>query len=212
MPLTKDYKSKQAHDYELIAMCYHEAGHAIVAIFNFMKVFSVSVMNNKQMDGSTEWDGLSLIASDPAFLNLLLINDVEISYAGFIAEKIYYKDICGSDTFPRTLKYGSELDIFQASKVINKYNLAPPGRERFLFKKRIQESVNFLLTENWDAVKMVAHNLYKKRNLNFDELKYVLTRKTKNKFLWKEKYKHIQLIYDHKNEIKESELKIILAR
>jgi hypothetical protein len=57
----------------------------------------------------------------------------------------------------------------------------------------------------------VAHALYKKKRLNFEELKNVLTRKTKNKFMWKEKYKQIELLYNHRNELKEAELKVILS-
>lgn len=215
MSITSKAKTKKARDYELIALAYHEAGHAIVAIFNLMKVFSVKISNDKKISGITEWDYFwnyeIRSISDESLLNMLVYNDIEIAYSGFIAEKIYYKDICGSSRFPRTLKYGSESDISSASDLIKKYNLAPPGKPRQLLKKQIENNITSLLTENWDAVKMVAHAIYKKKKLNFDDLKNILTRKTNNKLLWKEKYKQIEILHEHR-DVHESELKIILSK
>lgn len=210
-----DLKFRQAKDYELIALAYHEASHAIMATFHFMKIIYVRIANEKEMDGLTEWENLyepAYIIQDIQLEKLIVSNEIDIFYAGYVGEKIYYKDISGSDRFPQTLKYGSENDIAKASTLIKKYNLAEPGKVRSKLKKNIQTAIYKLLSENWDAVKQVAHALYQKRKLNFEDLKNILIKKTKNKLLWKEKYKQIELLYEHKEKINESELKIIISK
>lgn len=208
-------KTKQAKDYELIALAYHEASHAIIATFHFMKISSIRISNEKEMDGLTEWENFfhaEYIIQDLQLQKLMISNEIDVFYAGFVGEKIYYKDISGSERFPQTLKYGSENDIAKASNLIKKYSLALPGKDRSKLKKSIQSDISRLLIENWDAVKAVAHALYQRRKLNFDDLKLILTKKTKNKLLWKEKYKQIELLYEHKEKINESELKIIISK
>jgi hypothetical protein len=93
------------------------------------------------------------------------------------------------------LKIGSSDDIKYISKQIRKYKLAAPGQPTTALKTQLTKQANSILTEHWDAVKLVAHQLYKRKSLTFDELKYILTRKTNNKEFWKERFKKIAIIH-----------------
>ena len=203
---------KQSYDYELIAQAHHEAGHTICALYNLMKITSVVVMNNRENgDGKTEY-----LFTDPDLLlneniiQLQLEFELQVSYAGLLAEKIYYKDICGSDKFPMHLKKGSSGDIKEASNLINKYKIAPAGNARTQLKKQVQKDTNLILQEHWSDVKLVAHSLYRKKRLNFDDLKFILTRKSEFSDFWKERFKHIKSIND--KNISEDDLESLFKK
>jgi ATP-dependent Zn protease len=202
---------KQSYDYELIAMAYHESGHAVCALHNFMKVYNVNVMTPKNQEGNTDcilYD--DNYTDDEELVKVFLIFELQMTYAGLLAEKMYYKDICGSDKFPMHLKQGSSDDIKSASKLIRRHRPVSPGRSTYLFKNQIQNDVEQLLTEHWDAVKIVAHALYQKKRLSYDELKYLLTRRTERKDFWKDKFKKINFIHNEKREPTLTELKDIM--
>jgi len=202
---------KQNFDYNQIAMTFHESGHAICAINNLVYVFSINVMTPKNEEGLTSYYTFNEdYISDNDLKETIFTAELQTLYAGLIAEKIYYKDICGSDKFPMHLRIGSSEDMKMASKIIRTNKLVKSGKQTSLLKKQIQKDVNLFLIENWDAVKAVAHALYKKHRLSFDELKFILTRKTNHNDFWKEKFKKIKIIYDDKNPPVEQDVKIIL--
>lgn len=193
---SKSIDKKQSYDYELIAQSFHESGHTLCGLYNFMEVTTVVVMNPREnLDGKTEY-----ICMDPDLLNdielknMQLYFELQTHYAGLLAEKIYYKDICGSEKFPMHLKQGSSGDINDASALIKKYKMAEPGRQRALLKNQVQKETTILLEHFWDDIKIIAHLLYKKKKLNFEDLKYLLTRRSANKEFWKEKFKFIKVI------------------
>lgn len=196
----KNRLKKQSFDYELIAMSYHEAGHVVCALLNYLCVVNTNVMTPKRREGNTEFYiyGNDEV-EDEELRKMLLIFELQAVYAGLISEKMYYKDICGSSKFPMHLRIGSSYDNASASKIIRNNNLAEPGKKTFLFKKQVQYDVERLLSEHWNAVKVIAHYLYKKKRLTFDELKFVLTRRTENKDFWKERFKKIKFIHNEKN-------------
>jgi hypothetical protein len=195
--MIKDHVKKQSFDYELIAMAYHESGHVVCGIYNYLYIFNANVMTPKRLEGTTDFYAYSCgNIEDEDLKRMLAINELQVLYAGLISERIYYKDICGSSKFPMHLKIGSSSDISAASHIIREQDLVSPGKKTFLFKKQIQYDVEQLLIENWDAVKAIAHNLYKKKRLSFDELKYILTRRTDHKDLWKDKFKKIKSIHN----------------
>lgn len=202
---------KQSYDYELIAMAYHESGHAICALSNFLYVFSVGVMTPKNNSGYTNWYIYDTTdVQDEELRKVLFINEVQAVYAGLIAEKMYYKDICGSDDFPMHLRAGSSEDTLMASSMIRKANLAKAGRQTHLFKKQMKKDVEQFLREHWDAVKIIAHALYKKTRLSHDELKYLLTRKTEHRDYWKDKFKKLKIVHNDKTSPAEETVKDIL--
>lgn len=202
----KSRLKKQSFDYELIAMSYHEAGHVVCGLYNYLWVCDANVMTPKKREGGTMYYTYGCfeefndnIVEDEELRKILFIFELQALYAGLIAEKMYYKDICGSSKFPNHLKNGSSYDTTRASNIIRKNKLVSPGKQTFLFKKQVRYDVEQMLNEHWDAVKVIAHFLYQKKRLTFDELKYNLTRRTEHREFWKDKFKKIKLIHNDKN-------------
>lgn len=205
--------NKQAGDYELIAMCWHEAAHTICGLYNFMRVYHVSVMSEKYEHGNTLYEVYDPDNIDNKLLaKILLIYEVQTLYAGMVGEKLYYQDICGSDKFPMHLRIGSSDDIQDAAKLIHKYNLAEPGKARFLFKKQVQNDTGDILIEYWEDIKLISHMLYRHKELNEGELKHFLTRYSDKKDFWKSRFKSIKNIYDNMEDLDEKYLKEILVK
>lgn len=203
---------KQAQDYELIAMAWHEAAHTICGLFNFLHVYHVYVMSDKYEHGNTLYE-----IHDPGNISnkllakILLIYEVQTIYAGLVGEKMYYKEICGSEAFPMHLRIGSSNDMQDAAKLIHKYNLAEAGKSRYLFKKQVQKECENILEDYWEDVKLIAHSLYKHKELKYDELKYFLTRRSENKEFWRTRLREIKSIYG-KPEFDEKHLKDVLVQ
>jgi hypothetical protein len=191
---------QQANDYGLIATSYHEASHTIVALGHLIMVDMVNIIDSQE--GYTHYDIHNVDqAHDEKLKNILLMSEIKTFYAGLVGEKMYYKDICGSGKFPMHLKNGSSEDTSRASKLIRKYKLAEGGKNTFALKQEIREEVEKFLINHWEAVKTVAHALYKKKKLGPAELKYLLTRIPEDKDFWKEKFKTMKIIYDEKNDL-----------
>lgn len=203
---------KQSFDYELIAMSYHESGHAVIALYNYIKVLSVNVLTPKTRVGHTEYSVFEVSEIENEELKqILLICELQALYAGLMAEKLYYKDICGSSRFPMHLRIGSANDLQYASKLIRKYNIVKPGKNTSLFKKQLQSEVIDILQEHWDAVKIITHSLYQRNRLSFDEIKYLLTRKTDHKDFWKKRFKDIKFIHDGKEDPPDEIVKNVMS-
>jgi hypothetical protein len=211
----KNVVKKQSTDYERVAVSWHESSHTIVGLLNHFIINKVFITLDKEQEGVSVGDAETqyhrvLFDDDKEFNQYLLICELQMIYAGLMGEKIYYKDICGSSKFPMHLRIGSYVDIANASDLIRKNNLASPGKSTYALKKKIQKDVENLLLDNWEAVKMVAHSLYQKKKLSFDELKYILTRKTSNKEFWKKRFSEIKFIYHDKNPPAEDEVRKII--
>lgn len=195
-------RKKVTHTHELISTSHHEAGHTIYALLHFMMVYSVRVFpekKTKRIEGWTYYDSIDYSNLEDKELQAERLNaEVGLSYAGLVAEKYQYKLHSGSDKFPSFLD-GSSKDLREASEMIKKYNIAPPGDKRYNYKKRMVRKVTRELVENWDAVTLVAHALFQKKRLSFNDLKNILTKKTENKEFWKERFKVIQKGYKTHN-------------
>lgn len=203
---------KQAHDYELIATSWHEAGHVICGLFNFMNVYHVYIMSEKYDQGNTLYEIYDLRNLNNKLLSKVWsVYEVQTLYAGLVSEKMYYKEICGSDKFPMHLRIGSSGDMKEAARLINLHKLCNPGKERLLFKKQMQKVAATILSDYWDDVKLIAHVLYKNVELKIEDVKYILTRKSINKDFWKTRLKEIKVIYSLSN-IDERYLKSVLIR
>lgn len=199
-----DTMRKLSYDHEYIATCYHEAGHTITGLLNFLRISAVGIemSRNKQTKtadlGYTHYDcGLDFLeVKDQELAHALIMGEINISYAGLAAEKLLYKDLCGTDKIPMALKRGSVLDRDSASELIRKYELAPAGKKRHLFKKKVFSAVQKELAEYWPDVKLVAKALFKKRRLSYNDLKQILTRKSPHKIFWKNRFKDISFLVD----------------
>jgi hypothetical protein len=141
----------------------------------------------------------------------LLLREIYVNYAGLASEKLLYKDICGTYNIPMILKVGSYMDRDRCSELISTNNLAPPGRKRYAFKKKaLQYSVD-QLQESWSDVKLVAHILFRKKRLSFDQLKSILTKKSEHKEFWKEHFKIINKLYRYYHVMTDKDFKYYFA-
>lgn len=197
-----DHKARLSQEFDLITTAFHEAGHTISGLLNLMKIQFVCI--DAKMDRNLNKDlGYTnfIIAADFKYvqdLDLkkeLLIREIYVNYGGLAAEKLLYKDICGTYNIPMILKVGSYLDRDRCAELISAHNLAPPGRKRYAFKKKsLQKSID-QLEESWSDVKLVAHILFRKKRLTYDQLRAILTKKSEHKDFWKEHFKIINKIY-----------------
>jgi hypothetical protein len=195
--LLGEHAAKQIGEYGLIATAYHEAGHAIVGIHNFWYVSNVEILNKPRFDeGQTLYHDYDVnLVENNDLIRAFLLFDLQSTAAGLEAEKAYYKDITGSDRFPMHLKIGSSDDTAFISSQIRKYKLALPGNPTNLLKRRIRRETNAILMEHWESVRLVAHQLYKRKSLSFEELKFILTRKSDQKDFWKDRFSKIAIIH-----------------
>jgi len=189
-------RKKVTYTHELISGAYHESGHTIYGLLHFMMIYSVKVFPDKKtnrIQGLTHYDSFFDLdqLNDKILLNERLNSEIGLCYAGLVAEKYQYKLHSGSDKFPSFLD-GSSNDLQEASVLIKKFELAPPGSKRYNYKKRMIRKVAKELQEHWEAVTVVAHALFQKKRLNFEALKNLLTKKTQNKEFWKERFKIIE--------------------
>jgi len=155
-------KDKIVYVYDLISTSYHEAGHTIYALLHFMNVLSVQIFPDEynRINGFTNYEFISADYVHDQLLKKYAINsELSVSYAGLISEKYYFKTISGSNKFPIILNDGSSEDFALATKIIIKYNLAPPGKKRHILKQQLTDNVLQELKIHWDVVSLVAHEL-----------------------------------------------------
>src|SRR5574337_359935 len=212
-----EFRRKVTKTHEFISTSYHEAGHVIYALLQLMKVSSVSVFENKKakrIHGVTYYDYPSDFdeIQDAKLLNILVRSEIGISYAGLIAEKSLFRSISGSRQIPTFISDGSAEDNKSARAVIKKYNLAPPGPKRTVYKQKLMREVRNELHTHWDAVIVVAHALFQHRRLSFENLRDLMIKKSHNKKFWKEQFKKIGYFYDNNQRLDEKDLKSMLSR
>jgi hypothetical protein len=208
-------RKKLTYTHDLISTSYHEAGHAVYGLLHFMKVPSVYVFENKKnkrIEGFCHYESVKELSEvqDIDLFAEQLKAEICIKYAGLTAEKYHFKTISGSDKFPMFLKDGSSDDTLSAAALIKQYEVVPPGRKRYAFKKKMITETLRDLQENWDAVTLIAHGLFQKKRLSFPEIEKLLSKKTDNKEFWKEQFKTIHFIFDNIEGLDEKDLKSIL--
>lgn len=206
---------KQSIDYSLIAASHHESGHCLVALLNLIQVSDVGVaIDGSDAVGLTQFYMYkNTVIEDRELHELLVLSDLLVAYAGLQAERLYYKDICGSSKFPLHLKVGSAEDTASAYKLIRTNNLATPGKETSILKKKLQSEVEQMLIAYWDDVKLVAHQLYKRRRLYYRDLRSMLCRKpNENREFWKSIFKKIDFIHHDTKVPEEQEVKEVLYK
>lgn len=188
-----EVRKKVTKTYELINTSFHEAGHAVYALLSLMKVSSVYIFEHKiykRVHGFTQYESHDLDENHINF-HILLEQEIGLSYAGLLAEKYHYKSISGSDQIPMFIKEGSYEDLLAIRKIIEKYNLAAPGKKRSAYKQKMARKTLSVLIKHWDAIELIAHGLFKHKRLSYDDLRELLTKKSKNKVFWKEQFKNI---------------------
>lgn len=207
-----DIRKKITSTHDMISTSYHEAGHAVYGLLCGMKVSSVCVSQGKRrVEGFCYYETPDLQKIEDYNLLWSLVNfEIGIKYAGLTAEKHFFKIISGSDKFPMFLRDGSSDDTLSAASLIRQYNIAPPGKKRYQFKKnRINQVLNDL-KNYWDDVTLLSHALFSKKKLSFFEIKELFFKKSPNKKFWKEKFKKITIIFEKSACLDDKDLKSIL--
>jgi len=197
-------KNTLSYNHERTLTCYHEAGHTISGLLNFIMISSVGVPNRKNKKnvdiGYTYYDLPAVLSdvNDAVLKNALVVGAIHLHFGGIAAEKIFYKEMCGSSTIPKELKYGSHIDRDAATDLIVKNHLAPPGKRRYLYKKSLLDQTIRGLELYWEDVKLISHALYSRKKLLFKDLKEILTKESSNKSFWKSRFKNINLLFSSK--------------
>lgn len=207
-----DIRKKISSTHEMISTSYHESGHAVYSLIYGMRISSICMFENKKnnrIEGFCYYEVPNIEKiSDPNLILYLLNVEIGIKYAGLTAEKYFFKIISGSDKFPIFLRDGSSDDTLSAAAIIRQYNVAPPGKKRFDFKKKKINQVLADLTQYWDDVTLLAHALFSKKKLSFQDIKNLFLKKSPNKKFWKDKFKTISLIFEKNTDLDEKDLKI----
>lgn len=191
---------KLAQNLRIISVSYHEAAHTIAALLHFMIVPEVAVVESRhQVSGYTHYNIFTLHTNldevDKKIKDYIIVSEIYLKYAGLMGESIHFEDMSGSKKLPVILKIGNEPDIQDAANLIKKYNLVEPGEKRYLFKKKLFRKITTLLKEYWDDVKLLAHALYDKRKLQYEDLKQLLNKKSSRKKFWQQRFKDIDLLF-----------------
>lgn len=190
-------REKITNTHDFISTSYHEAGHTIYALLHLMKVDSVRVFIDKT---TQRVGGMTYYSYPPTIdwnydLNFVKA-EICLRYAGLVAEKYHFKQISGSDKFPFFLKDGSSEDTMLAAKLIKQYKLAPSGKPRYKYKKKLINGTLKILIKHWDALTCVAHYLFNKKKISFDKLRNVLTTQIEDREFWKAQFNLIDQIFN----------------
>lgn len=212
----KNLRKKAIRAYELLSASYHEAGHTVYGLLHFMKIGAVNVYINKK---KTCGEGLTTYESsveedipDSILLNYLVESEVGLSYSGHCAEKTFFKNASGAPNSPIFLRDGAFDDVAEASALIRRYNLAPPGRKRYQYKQKAINNTSKILIKHWDDVVIVSHALFQKKRLYYNDLKSLLLKRSPNKKFWREQFRNIDYLFDNKGALDTKTIKsIVLA-
>lgn len=184
-----------SQQFYLIMTSHHEAGHAIMALLSFMQVSSLYLANDsKDSKCIYEFHADFEDNSNEKVLKKHVYNSILVKYAGIASEKHLFKTLSGSDKFPVYLKDGSSNDTMEASNIIKQYNIVESGTKRYAFKKKAFNDALSKLKTYWDDLILLSNLLFKKKRLNSDKIKNLLTKKSKNKDFWKNQFRLIEYL------------------
>jgi ATP-dependent Zn protease len=211
-------KNDQPQDYNRISTAYHEAGHAIFALLNTIKIDRVEIFSSTQIHesvytayGVTSFFSFLNYTKDKFLQNYFVRAELEINYAGGIAEKILYKKITGSSTLPPFLSEGSSFDIKNSNKIIKKYKSIYLTKKINDYQSKIEKKISKILTQHWNDVEIISHLLLDKAKINHQDVKRAFLKKSENKDFWRRKFKVIDSIIGRKNfTVDEQSVKLIL--
>lgn len=209
-------RKKLTFTYDLISTSYHEASHTLYALLHFTKVPLVYVFENKKnkrIEGFCHYEPIKKLSDikNSELLALLLKFEICLKYAGLVSERYHFKNISGSDKFPVLLKDGSSNDLSSAADLIKEFNLSPPGKTRYSYKKKLMSQTLSEIKEYWDDIILIAHGLFNRKRLNFLDLEQILTKKSSNKIFWKKQFKIINYISTNCDSLSEDNIKLILT-
>jgi hypothetical protein len=189
-------KSKIFSEYDKISTSYHEVGHIICAIYHYLKPHELKIF--KEAD-NYHYEGIAVYESYSDFLSKarkqdvkkLCYSEISISYAGTVAERLLFSRISGKNKLLKVLHGFSTEDFKEVNYIINKYNLAKPGRLRKRLKSKITTYTENVLTTFWQDVELLSYKLISKGSLKEKEIRSLLVNESTNKKVWTHRYKVI---------------------
>jgi hypothetical protein len=186
---------KLANDYSLILACYHEAGQALMATNNYFYVNSIVV---DKFGGEVIHDRLLDYEHtiDKKLLKKVCILELQICYAGLVAEKYFYSMITGKNSIPRFLSNSSAMDLSYASGLIRKYNICSSGKKTHELKTNTQIFVDEFIHKNWLLVKLIATHLYQHKTIKGIKLKSLIINNSSKFYYWNCKFNSMNEIYN----------------
>jgi hypothetical protein len=200
-----------------ISAAYHESGHIIYGLLHLMKIESAQVYfdnkNLKTVIGYTDYDypGVHQTNNYLEFPNIVKY-EIGICYAGLAAEQYSFKLVSGSDKFPVFFKDYCSGDTKEASSLLKKCKVTSPGKKRYNYKKKLIKQVFIDLEKYWDSVTLIAHALFQRKRLYFNDIKRILTKKGEHQKFWKTRFRLIEHINKNKETFDEKDFEIILVR
>ena len=183
--------------YYKIDTSFHEASHVVIGSLFNIKIEYCQL--EKELGAG--WTEGKLIQPSDYFnekINNYLINSwVCFNYAGMLVDRHNFTLNTGSKKYPKAIKIGASLDIKEASNIIVKYNVAPPGKERNAFKQKMQRKTNKLIKKYWNDIVLIAHAIYNAKNhiIYYEDIENILTKSSEYKYEWKEKFKQIDYLH-----------------
>lgn len=196
MPIPKNkHLHASAYDYQLIATCYHEAGHVVGGMFNYINVKAASIVMSGPIAGtmnSAYYDPIEVSSANVR--NALITARLCTLSAGPAAEKVYYNELCGLEKLPKQLSEGGKHDVITFNAIVKKFKLASNAAERKKIKDLIDRRVEKVLRTYWSDVKSIAHILYRDLNIEQEEI-YASLLDGANHSFWSERVDSIKDLY-----------------
>jgi len=196
--MVNDYFTKATESLFQISTAWHEASHVICYLYYYRYVFKATLKQSKNYRGGyTLFQELDLSnVSDKNLKKKLLKQDIQCLYAGMIGESIFYKEICGSHKFPIYMRIGSSSDITTASQIIYNNNLSLPGKQSLALKRKMKSKAKKIVLRYWYDIQLIAHELFLRKEISFQDIFLILTTKSKNKKNWIQKLKTVKYLQE----------------
>lgn len=170
---------------QLVLTAYHEAGHAVIGLLNFVKTRGISIVPESGSYGSTLFDFVFPTKETPKQLsNALLASNLYLLAAGEIANNVLCEKL-GCKKAARLIARGGHDDRLRISKVIKDYKLAEPGRLRKELKAAINNKTRQFVETHWEEIVMLASFLLEHRKASFEDVKTCLLSVRGKKTFWK---------------------------
>lgn len=195
----------QPKDFQDVSTAYHEATHALFAILAFFKIEKVEIFSNKKKkDNDYEACGVTSFFSHLDYTsNTILqrdfaISEIIVNYSGVVGEQFLFKQISGVKKAPGYIKKSGYVDNNNSKKIFKKY-LIDYNITVTAFKASVFKKIESILESYWEDVKLIAISLLFNKKLKHNDIKNILTKKSKSKHFWKQKFKVIDIMFGKNN-------------
>lgn len=182
------------NQYELIATCYHEAGHTVIGLINSIKINSC-IVNKKDYSGWT--DGVRIFPNKKYSKKInktLSHNWIYFNYAGMEVEKYLFYTLTKTKKYPKTIKSSASVDLRCIDNEINKYKLT---KNTISFQRKMINYTKKMVCLHWDDICLISNHLYKsnKHKLFYKDLYNILTIESNNSKFWINIFDNLDKIY-----------------